>query len=209
MENLGIDLRYEPEKQNGFFSSIDFLELTVRVNVLSTVCIVILGIIGNALTMLVFIQKKFRINSSSVYLLCLSVVDSLFLILHFFEDTVRISKEVFVKADYDDLINVTLKQSAIRFQAYIDMINITDRFGLSCRLINYFRYVLRFISAYIIVVFTVQRVIIIFKPLKKYLISKRSAWIISALITVVSLVINIWVPFYVSYLFLIIFYCLK
>jgi len=198
MEIPDFALGIEYENQNEFFSSINFLDLTIRVNVLSTLCIVNLGILGNALTTFVFIQKKFRINSSSVYLLCISVIDTLFLILHFFEDTVRISKEIFFKHDPINFTNSTASDSANKFRAYIELINITDKFGLSCSLINYFRYVLRFISAYIIVVFTIQRVIIIYHPLKKYLISKRSAWNKSSVTTVISLCINIWVLFVVS-----------
>ncbi len=56
-----------------------------KINIFCTIFITILGLIGNSLTMSVYINKRFRINSSCVYLLCMAFSDGLFLIIHFFE----------------------------------------------------------------------------------------------------------------------------
>jgi hypothetical protein len=69
------------------------------------------------------------------------------------------------------------------------------RFGLTCRIINYFRYLLRFISAYIIVAFTIQRAAVIHSPLKDKFKSKKSAWKTVASIAIVGIISNFWVPF--------------
>ena len=86
-----------------------------------------------------------------------------------------------------------------RIKIFIDysvkILNITDKHELACTLINYFRYCLRFISAYIIVVFTLQRLTVVITPLKKIFKSKRSAWYAVLLIILIALLINLWIPF--------------
>lgn len=72
-------------KGDDFLLSNYFLEQTRKINILTVLIIIIVGLVGNFLTIVVFSQKRFRINSSNVYLLCLAVVDALFLLLHFFE----------------------------------------------------------------------------------------------------------------------------
>ena len=66
---------------------------------------------------------------------------------------------------------------------------------MSCRVINYLRYILRFISAYIIVAFTIQRVIIVRSPLTQKFKSTKSAWKTVLVITLISIIINLWVCF--------------
>jgi hypothetical protein len=74
-------------------------------------------------------------------------------------------------------------------------LNLVDEYDLSCRLINYFRYVIRLISAYLIVSITIQRVHIIYSPFSNRFKSTKSAWIIVFAIVLISLLINLWVPF--------------
>jgi hypothetical protein len=62
-----------------------FLEQSRKMNIFITAIVIIAGLIGNFLTLFVFLQKKFRTNPSSVYLLSLAIFDSMFLITHFFE----------------------------------------------------------------------------------------------------------------------------
>jgi hypothetical protein len=58
-----------------------------------------------------------------------------------------------------------------------EFINIADKFVTKCRLVNYFRYFLRFISAYIITVFTIQRTISIYNPIfQNKFSSPKLAW---------------------------------
>jgi hypothetical protein len=56
---------------------------------LVTVIISVAGLIGNSLGVYVFMQRRYRKHSSKIYLLVLCISDSLFLLTHFFEDTLR------------------------------------------------------------------------------------------------------------------------
>jgi hypothetical protein len=68
-----------------FMRSLILLENTRRINVMSTIIFTLIGLIGHFLTIFVFAQKRFRKNSSNVYLLCLAINDAFYLIIHFFE----------------------------------------------------------------------------------------------------------------------------
>ena len=145
--------------------------------------------------MAVYLNKRFRINSSCVYLLCMAFSDGLFLILHFFEgnytlfgvlliyiwltesfknlDTVRTFQDVYLNNNSNELHNGCKYMRTNNFENdflsqynWIKLLNITDRFDIICRSINYFRYLLRFVSAYIIVAFTIQRAYVVHSPLK-------------------------------------------
>jgi hypothetical protein len=73
----------------GLASSYYVFTITRKINIFLSIFIIIIGLIGNLIQAAVFLHKKFRINSSNVYLLILALSDGLFLILHFFEDTLR------------------------------------------------------------------------------------------------------------------------
>ena len=57
------------------------------------------------------------------------------------------------------------------------------------------KFILCFISAYILVLITIQRVLVIFKPMKINYFSKLQAWYSVLLIIFISFILNIWVPF--------------
>ena len=167
--------------------SSDILESTVKINIFTSVCIILLGLIGHSLTIFLYSQKRFRLNSSNIYLLCLAITDGSFLIIHFFEDTIRTYINIYDNSTYyEQDLNSLMANS----------LNITDNFEITCRLINYARYVLRFISAYIIVAFTLQRLFLIFYPSKYTFKSKKSAWFVILAITMLSLCLNCWVPIF-------------
>lgn len=166
--------------------SENFLETTRIINIILTIIAILIGLLGNTLTIIVFYQKKFRTNSSNVFLFCLAINDNLFLIIHFFEDTIRTYKDLFIDSKMSDNDS---------FDKFIRDIIITDKFEISCRLVNYLRCILRFISAYIIIAFTLQRVKIIYSPLAKYFKTKTSAWITIVTLILISIIVNIWVPF--------------
>lgn len=74
--------------------------------------------------------------------------------------------------------------------------NITDHFDFSCGFVNYLRYFLRFVSAYVIVAFTLQRTLAIYSPFfQAKFASKTLAWSIACALCTLGLVLNIWVPF--------------
>lgn len=160
----------------------EYYTLTRKINIIGTILIIFIGLIGNGLAVYVFAQKRFRMHSSSIYLLFLAISDGLFLLTHFFEDTLR---------TYLDVYSNELGENNI-----LKLMNITDHLPFTCRLVNYFRYFLRFVSAYIIIVFTIQRTIAIHSPLfQTRYESKKIAWLIVFLLTAIGAIINLWVRF--------------
>lgn len=148
------------------------------INIFATMCITVIGLIGNLATMCIFAHKKYRLNSSHVYLLSLALIDTLFLVNHFFEDTLHAYSSMYLTSEYD---------TEEYFRIY-------DNPTL-CRLLNYFRYSFRFASTYIMVAFTIQRLSIVYRPLSVRFKSKMSAWKTVMVIGMVSLVSSAWVPF--------------
>lgn len=170
-------------------SSAEFKELSRKINILCTFIIACFGILGHVLTICVYSRKKFNKNSSHVYLYCLAINDSIFLVIHFFEDTVRSLQNVFQQP----ISNLNFSGNKMdNFKQFFKFLNITDKCSLTCIVINYLRYYLRFSSAYIIIAFTVQRLIIIDSSLKNRFKSKKSAWFIVFFISIISILINSW-----------------
>lgn len=161
-----------------YISSLKFLIGVKQVNLFFTLICIILGLLGHLMTIFVFGQRRFRRNSSNVYLLCLAFTDAAYLLVHFFEDTLKTSRDV--NFNSNDIIS---------------MINIVEKFDVACRIFNYLRYTLRFISSYIIVAFTLQRLFLIFAPLSHKFKTKRSAWISVFSIVLFGFLIHLWVPF--------------
>ena len=154
-------------------NSTNFLELSDKINVIISILIVCIGLIGNTLSLIIYGQSKYRLNSSHVFIFILAIIDSLFLIVHFFEDT--------------------LKNIVKYYLLDINYFNIIDTNKEICILTNYMRYVLRSISSYIILAFTFQRFIIVYSPLSnRRFKSKKYAWFICLLIIISSLLLNSW-----------------
>lgn len=80
------------EYEISILKSKQLIEFFRKINLISSFVVILIGFIGNFLITLVFIQKKFRSNSSHIFLLCLSIIDNLFLIIHLFEDTLKTYK---------------------------------------------------------------------------------------------------------------------
>lgn len=159
------------------------LNIVNKLNILGILVVLVIGLFGNYLIISVFAQKRFRTNSSSVYLLSLAIIDSLYLVLHFMEDTIRTYKNTYSNEPIQTL------------DTLITSLNIVNRNDPACRIINYIRYVVRFASAFIIVAFTLQRLFLVYKPLKQVFKSKKSAWKTVVCILLISLTFNSWVPF--------------
>ena len=158
--------------------SVRFYTKTQKFNTLLTICIIIIGLIGNFITVFIYGQKKYRKNSSNVLLLCLAINDSLFLVVHFFEDTIHNLKSYF-----------DLEQEIIFFINKIDFISQND---LACKFANYLRYSLRMISAYLIIALAIHRLIIVYKPLNEKNKRKSSAWKSVKLVIFMSFFLNLW-----------------
>jgi len=169
--------------QDQLSSSNNNLEQITKINLLITFIVIVFGLIGNYLIIFVFAQKNNRKNSSHIFLLCLAINDSLFLKIHIFENVLRTYLSLYGTDDGN------------LFYSVIKYLNVTDRFALVCSFVNYSRYVLRFISAYIIVSYTIQRVIIVSLPLKTRVRTKSCAWLNVLLITFISILLNAWILF--------------
>jgi hypothetical protein len=134
-----------------------------------------LGIIGNILSILIFLSPRYRRQSSHFYLLSLALSDLCFLIINLFEDTFRNHNEL-----------------------YQSRINILDRSSpIICILVQYARNTTRLLSSWIIVSFTIERLLVVFYPLKRFIICRRKiARYVVLILFIMSLLININVPFH-------------
>ena len=165
--------------------------MSKKINIYATIFVTLIGLIGHSLIISVFGQKRFRTSSNSVFLLCLAINDSLFLIVHFFEDTLRTFIQVYINESNSNEI----------FNKFIQSLNLTDTYDFTCRLINYLRFILRFSSSYILVVFTIQRLHIIHSPFHNKFKSNKSAWLTCLTILIISFIINIWVNHIAVFIF--------
>ena len=184
-----------------------FYKQTIKLNVFTSALIIIMGIIGNAFTIVVFSQKRFRLKSPGVFLLCLSISDTLFLITHFFEDTIRTYLYIYSydvdhlpdvcrsKTYEDKFINMTENDN----YKLLELFNITQRFELGCRLIWYLKHIIIFTSAYIITILTVQRALTIYFPLyQNKFSSATNAWRTVFGLVLFSATICLFMPFLVE-----------
>lgn len=159
--------------------SFNFLETARKINIFTITVIIGIGLIGHMLTIVVYGQKKFRNNSINIFLLCLAINDSAYLIVHFIEDTFRNIKEIYILTD----------------STLIDFLQIIDHSNFTCITISYLKYILRFISAYLIVAITIQRLIIVYMPLTTKYKLKLFAWYCVTIIIICSVITNLWVLF--------------
>jgi hypothetical protein len=170
-----------------FLKSYSTLELSRKINIFASILFILIGLVGNFFTIFIFSQKRFRTNSNNIFLLCLSINDSFFLIIHLFEDTFRTYTEMYIHEE-----KATDFKGKFLLDTIVNFVNITDKSNVTCSLINYLRYVLRFISAYILVIFTMVRLSVVEAPLKNHH-SKKLAWTAVLVILLIALFINIWV----------------
>lgn len=164
----------------------ELLAFSRKLNIFLGLVAILIGIVGHSLIIFVFSQKRFRTNSSNVFIFCLAMNDAAYLVVHFFDDTLRTYIDLY-------LINTTNLNT---FNRFLISINVTDKYAQCCKLVNYLRYVLRFVSPYILVLLTFQRLLLVFKPLSSKFIFKKYAWGIVLSIVIVSLVVNVWTLFF-------------
>jgi hypothetical protein len=118
-----------------------FLEISMILNLFFTIVFIFIGLCGNFITLLVYSQSKNRVNSSNIFISCLAIFESAFLILHFFEDTIRTIRNT--KRLLQEKISIDLDNYDL-----IEKLNIIDNNYLMCSISNYLRYTIRFIQAY-------------------------------------------------------------
>ncbi len=119
-------------------SIIYFSRIKKYLNMFVLPVLISLGLAGNGLAFMVFMCTHLKYQSSSIYLACLNVADTGFLMCVLISD----------------------------WMGYIDL-HITHVQGM-CQIIVYSSYVFAFMSVWIVVSFTVERYIVVFYPLKKH-----------------------------------------
>ncbi|CAF0758409.1 unnamed protein product [Adineta steineri] len=134
-----------------------------------------LGIIGNILSILIFLSPRYRRQSSHFYLLSLALSDLCFLLIYLIEDTFRNHN-----------------------QLYQSRLNILDHSStMVCIFFQYARNITRFLSSWIIVSFTIERLLVVFYPLKRAVICRRKiARCIVMILFIMGILVNINVPFH-------------
>lgn len=135
--------------------------------------VLVVGIVGNVLSLIVFLSKNMRKLSASTYLAALSISDISALFFYVFVDWLR-----------RGLPHLPGKPEA----AFLE-----DQ-GL-CQVQTYLSYVSRFISAWIIATFTVERYIGVCHPLKrKDICGSRSAQKVILSLIVIAMIVTTYKP---------------
>lgn len=174
LSNLSLSDEYLHELNYNYSTLL--LNQTRKICLLTSLLIVLFGIVGHFLTGFVFSQTRFRTNPTAVFLLCLSAIDSLILVLYCVE-------EAFLPVQFF-------------FVGKVSTLYLTNDV---CVLFSFLRYSLRTMSTFVIVSFTFHRVFVVFSPLNKNL-TNGWAWKTVALVVVISLALNVWTPFiFISY----------
>ena len=153
--------------------------LSHKIYLYSSLIFMLLGFAGNVLSMLVFSSKDMRVVSSNVYLLVLAISDTLYLL------SVFLSK------------NLTYIRCMFFRQWPIDIYNQSTFF---CKLIQYVQDFFSNYSTCVILAFTVERYVAVYRPIKfKELYTVRRARVTCL---VVFLVIATYIaPYHVMYMY--------
>ena len=121
-----------------------FEDLTKHINTFGIPVIIFVGLIGNSLSLAIFLGSHLKIQSSIVYLVFLNASDNLFLLC----------------------LGLGVWLGWIR-------VYLIHKDGW-CQIIVYLTYVSSFLSTWIVVCFTVERFIVVFYPLKRHILCSRS-----------------------------------
>jgi uncharacterized membrane protein YqjE len=114
-----------------------FFEISLILNIFFTIVFIFIGLCGNFIILIVYSQSKNRVNASNIFIFCLAIFESIFLMLHFFEDTIRTIRNT-----------KRLFQNNIDNYDLIEKLNVIDNNYLMCSISNYLRYTIRFIQSY-------------------------------------------------------------
>ena len=108
-----------------------------HVNIYIFPVILVIGTIGNVLSIVVFLRKSLRATSMSIYLICLAIMDNVVLFLHTF-----------------DVLLVELN------------VLIIHKYNAACKTLAFLQYVTVHIEVWIIVIVTLERTAAILFPMK-------------------------------------------
>ncbi|CAF0733785.1 unnamed protein product [Adineta ricciae] len=168
-----IDIRrYLVKRSSSESSDSKILDFCQLFRLYSSIILVIVGMIGSMLSIKVFSSTKIRRNSSNEYLITMSFVVALLLFNYFCDEVLR---------------------SIVRVHDVKLPINLVDLSGPLCKCSTYLRHTLRFAAHWIVVAFTLERLIVVYFPLQtSVLCNPRSARRICLFILIISFLL----PFY-------------
>ena len=154
-----LDMNYSLAMQAYVRDVKYYTSITYYLNLVCIPLLVVIGVIGNGLSFVVFLCTHLRYQSSSIYLAFLNLADSGF------------------------LLNVFLSV----WLGYVD-VHVTHKEG-GCQFIIYISYVFGFLSVWTVVSFTAERYIVVFYPLKKHTLCtpRRAKAIVLGLLAVALL----------------------
>ncbi|CAF2433017.1 unnamed protein product [Rotaria sp. Silwood2] len=138
----------------------------------ASIILVIVGMIGSLLSIKVFSSTKIRRNSSNEYLITMSFVVALLLFNFFCDEILR-----WIVNDFK-----------------VDLpLNLVDLSKPLCKCSTYFRHSLRFAANWIVVAFTLERLIVVYFPLQtSVLCNPRSARRICLFILIIASLLTIY-----------------
>lgn len=159
--NLSYGANYSSPYSNitdALESAMALHQVTLFLNIYILPVIILIGILGNSVSFLVYVMTpRLCRQSSSVYLAFLAAVDNMFLVSVFVVWFGFIGMQVFHKDGW-------------------------------CQIISYCTYVCGFLSVWTVVSFTVERWIVVFHPLKRHrLCTRKRAIILMTSLTLGSL----------------------
>ena len=125
-------------------------------------CIVSFGLIGNALSILVLNRRKFRENTTSVFLVALSIADSVYLLTN------------------------SQTNLWVKYISYVDVRELSDT---TCKILMYLVYVSKAYGSWILVAVNFERLISVTLPFKaKFYFTVRRAKIAVVVILAITLI---------------------
>jgi len=152
--------------------------MSIRIYFGATLAFVLIGLVGNVLSMLVFSSREMQGVSSNVYLLALAASDSCYLISIFLSKTL----------------------TTLRCWYFVDSaLDIVNRSDVSCVLLQYLSDLFSNNSTCVILAFTIERAVAVFQPMRyKELCTVCRALCVCALIFVV--IATSIAPYHVQYI---------
>lgn len=179
------------------FESKETYRLTSLTTILLISLLILIGLIGNFYGAFYHIKFKLGNNISRIYIPIICITNGIFLLVHFFDDTLRTFIDVYLNPEKEtECSDHGIEFIKKSYDEYFRKLNIVDNSIYGCRSINYLRGFLRFLSSYLIVLYTTQRTAGIIMPfygarIESVSIARRSVMIIFF----TGILINIWLPF--------------
>ncbi len=153
-----------------------------RVNLYTTLVLVLFGCFGNLISLKVFLNAKHKIpkvNGSS-YLIALTVSNTLYLLLHSY------------MAVLNQLILELNLQGTDHFLARISAFDTNVHL---CRLVGFFKHYFLLLNTFIVLAFSVKRFVAIYFPLR-ILNYKSTNFFVLQILAIFSLICSLYIPIY-------------